>query len=198
MKALFELPAGNRDTTSQEEAWRAAQASRRELLPTVTVVVQSWPPRQRLAVALCALLVGLVLGGWVAWGLVAAPATPAPSPLTAVLVVTATPTLTLSPTSTPTPTTSPTATPTPTASPTVTPMPTRTPTMAPTPEPPVAVVIANALNVRTGPGMQYPVIGYAARGQRFRVVSQSEDGDWLRIDFNSLVGWVAARWIGRP
>ncbi len=56
-------------------------------------------------------------------------------------------------------------------------MPTRTPTMAPTPEPPVAVVLASALNVRFGSGTAYPIIGYAAWDQRFRIVAESEDED---------------------
>ena len=108
-----------------------------------------------------------------------------------------TPTHTPTPTLTPIPTPTPTVTPTPTATwtPTVTPTPTITPTSLPTPtrEPApavasdtmyVAVVLADALNVRARPSVGAPRVGRLTVAEVVPVFEEvrSEDGAaWYRI-----------------
>lgn len=107
------------------------------------------------------------------------------------------PTSTSTPTNTPTPTITPlppppTSTPEPTASPTPTPVP-------PTPTPRLALLAVNVpvLNVRSGPGTQYSVIGRLEQGDGVEIVGQIDtpEGRWWQIRFDSEagdLGWVAA------
>ena len=48
------------------------------------------------------------------------------------------------------------------------------------------------LNVRTGPGLQFPVIVIAFARQPLQVVGRSEDGQWLAVQIGGLQGWIAA------
>lgn len=71
----------------------------------------------------------------------------------------------------------------------------------PTPEPgdPVAMVIARAgVNVRTGPGLEYPVIGIAPFGAQSEVVGVSADRTWwvvnVPVSLNSQ-GWVSDEYV---
>ncbi len=90
------------------------------------------------------------------------------------------------PTPTPEP---PTATPEP---PTPTPEP-PTPTPTATPEPkPEAVVSNPRVNVRSGPGADFPVLGQVLQGQRLPIVGRDEDGQWWQICcFEGQPGWLA-------
>ena len=92
---------------------------------------------------------------------------------------------------TPTPTS--TATPTPTTTPTETPTPTFTPTATPTPTPkPDAVVNTEALNLRSGPGTVYDVLGRLKRGDCLKVTGKCPEGDWLRVICpRGREGWAA-------
>ena len=82
----------------------------------------------------------------------------------------------------------PTDTPTPPPPPTDTPTPTPLP---PTPTPVPPMVVANQLvNVRSGPGTVYPVIGQAQAGQKFVVTGKNPKGSWWQIDFNGKTGWI--------
>lgn len=95
--------------------------------------------------------------------------TPAPTetPLEVVVIPTATPT--------PTPTTPPTATATPT----------------PTPVIPQAVTDIT-VNVRSGPGTNYPVIGALTPAEPVTVTGQNEAGSWWHIrQADGTLGWVA-------
>lgn len=71
----------------------------------------------------------------------------------------------------------------------------------PTPEPgdPVAQVIARAgVNVRTGPGVVYPVIGIAPFGAQSEVVGMSADGTWWVVNVPAALnghGWVADEYV---
>jgi hypothetical protein len=52
-----------------------------------------------------------------------------------------------------------------------------------------------ALNVRAGPGVDYPVVGRLAQGQSAEIIGRDGFADWWQIVFaseNSEVGWVAA------
>ena len=48
------------------------------------------------------------------------------------------------------------------------------------------------VNVRTGPGPQYPVIGQLRRGERVQFVGANTDFSWYVIDFRSQQAWVSA------
>ena len=56
-------------------------------------------------------------------------------------------------------------------------------------------VIAQAyrtVNVRSGPGTQYDIIGQLTNGDEVRVVGRSDqESDWLQIEYSSGTGWVA-------
>jgi uncharacterized protein YraI len=112
-----------------------------------------------------------------------------PAPTAAALPPTAPPaTVEPSPTSAP-PTPQP-------PSPTATTVPTRTPTATPsvTPTPaPDAVVTADALTLRGGPGTVYARIGTLRKGDPLTVTARNKAGDWLAVTTKSgKQGWVAA------
>lgn len=116
----------------------------------------------------------------------------------------------LRPTFTPTPllTDTPTAIPaTPTPLDTPTPLPTDTPAQPPTdtPEPPtatpepkpVAVVSGSGqVNLRSGPGTAYPVVGNAASGAELEIVGRNQAGDWWQVCCSGgQPAWVVARLV---
>lgn len=77
--------------------------------------------------------------------------------------------------------------------------PTATPEPAtPTPEPPTATPVANpevrsqsAMNVRGGPGTNYPVVGALNAGEAARITGKNPAGDWWQISLpNGSSGWV--------
>jgi Tol biopolymer transport system component len=101
---------------------------------------------------------------------------------------------------TPTPATVPMATPTEafTATPIL-----LQPTDTPAPSRPTALalsgvegkVTASALNVRTGPGTAYPIVGGLSLGDSMEVVGKNAAGDWLQIAYPANSegrGWIAA------
>lgn len=51
------------------------------------------------------------------------------------------------------------------------------------------------LNVRTGPGPQYPTVGLATRGSTAVLDGCIEGSKWCRIDVNGLRGWVYAQYL---
>jgi len=48
------------------------------------------------------------------------------------------------------------------------------------------------MNVRSGPGTNYPVIGTASAGRSYPVTGKNAAHSWWRIDYNGRDGWVAA------
>ncbi len=99
----------------------------------------------------------------------------------------------------------PTDTPTPSPSPTVAPLPPTTtpdaPTAAPSPSPspvpePVVRVddtLASSVNVRGGPGTNYPVLTQFEPGQIALVLGQNENRDWWQVELPAApedVGWI--------
>jgi hypothetical protein len=86
-------------------------------------------------------------------------------------------------TDTPTPTTTPTETPTPT--PTEPP----TPTPTPTPNSPTAS-ITGRMNVRAGPGTNYPVVGQAAAGDQYIISGKNPAGGWWQIIYGGQYAWI--------
>jgi hypothetical protein len=67
-----------------------------------------------------------------------------------------------------------------------------------TPAPPTATpngVVATAkgtLNVRSGPGENYPVIGQLRKGEQYQVIGASQDLRWLVINYRAANGWIIA------
>jgi Bacterial SH3 domain len=113
------------------------------------------------------------------------------------------------PTATSSPATAPPATlePSPTSapptslppSPTASPRPTRTavptPSVAPT-RAPDAVVTADALTLRAGPGTVYARLGMLRKGNPLTVTARNQAGDWLAVTAPSgKQGWVAAAYV---
>ncbi|HNT54827.1 MAG TPA: SH3 domain-containing protein, partial [Anaerolineaceae bacterium] len=87
------------------------------------------------------------------------------------------PTATLAPTNTPIP---PTATPRPTA------------TQTATPEP-LAVVSSDTINLRTGPGTIYGIVGVLEKGTSLVVLERTASSEWfhVRVADTGMEGWVS-------
>jgi hypothetical protein len=120
--------------------------------------------------------------------------TPTVVPLTAAKAtdtptVAPTPTLLKAPTATPVP-------PEPTATPLLT-------ALAPEARPEQGrrvegTVTAYGLNVRTGPGTAYPIVGGLSLGDAVEVVGENAAGDWLQITYpagGESQGWIAAAYV---
>jgi len=89
-----------------------------------------------------------------------------------------------------------TATPLPsvTSSPTTTstPPPTNTPTATVTPTPVIPQVVSEiTVNVRSGPGVNYPVIGALRPGEKLEVIGRDEQAAWWQVQLAGAVGWVS-------
>lgn len=121
---------------------------------------------------------------------------------------TATPTETSAPSETPTdtptrtatdtftPTTSPTDTNTPTATASPTFTLTFTPSATPPPEELMAIVEAEGLNVRNGPGDDYDVIAFVEQGTALKVIGTSDEDFWLLVQYDGVsTGWIASRFV---
>ncbi len=79
----------------------------------------------------------------------------------------------------------------------VTPVAPREPTPAATPTPPPgsvpATVQAQGINVRAGPGTDFPIVGGLSQGAQVTVLGQNQAGDWLQIQLpDGGQGWVFA------
>lgn len=58
----------------------------------------------------------------------------------------------------------------------------------------------DAVNIRTGPGTQYPAYGIAQKGDKGEVIGVSEDGNWWVVKLPTTLvgsgqGWVSADWV---
>ncbi len=61
------------------------------------------------------------------------------------------------------------------------------------PEPAAPLATANGLiNVRTGPGTNYPTLGEASTGQQFAILGKTQDDEWWQIDYEGETGWIFA------
>jgi uncharacterized protein YraI len=70
---------------------------------------------------------------------------------------------------------------------------------APGPDDP-KVTTTEVVNVRTGPGTNYPIYGLAPKGATGKAVGKSEDGGWWAVELPTTVspdgmGWVSADWV---
>ena len=75
-------------------------------------------------------------------------------------------------------------------------------TEAPADEPPAAtpntvarLTATQTVNVRRGPGTNYPVIGRLSAGQAFPVTGKNARGDWYQFDFDGQPAWVIANLV---
>ena len=62
----------------------------------------------------------------------------------------------------------------------------------------MARVIAYGLNVRSGPGTVYPIVGVLSQGDTVEVVVKNATGDWLQILYLANAegrGWIAAAYV---
>ena len=59
-------------------------------------------------------------------------------------------------------------------------------------EPPAGptVTINGTMNVRGGPGTNYPIIGAATAGQQYAALSRNAAGDWWQIEYEGRLAWV--------
>lgn len=66
-----------------------------------------------------------------------------------------------------------------------------TATVAPTVAPPQVVINSPLVNLRTGPGVTYALLGTAERGEEFDIVGKNAAGDWWRVCcVAEQPGWV--------
>lgn len=66
-----------------------------------------------------------------------------------------------------------------------------TATAWPTQEPPVAIVNVDVLNVRSGPGTIFSILGKVHKGEEFEITGKNPGmGDWLEIYYRGRTGWV--------
>lgn len=95
------------------------------------------------------------------------------------------------------PTQTPVATDTAEPSPTATSSPTPLPTNTAQPGLPLATASTD-LNVRQGPGVNYPILGLLRSGQTAEITGRNADGQWWQIRFTGVAGergWLAARYV---
>ena len=59
-------------------------------------------------------------------------------------------------------------------------------------EPPTGptVTINGTMNVRGGPGTNFPIIGAATAGQQYDALSRNAAGDWWQIEYEGRLAWV--------
>ncbi len=144
---------------------------------------QGQPPRQLAALAKLALELGAPAAA-LAHYLPTSTPLPSPTPTLAPSSATHPPASSAAPAATATPQRVAEARPTATSTATTEP-----PTATPEPQP--MVVAASAVNVRGGPGTDYPVVGAMASGDNFRIVARNKAGDWWQIRLpNEALGWV--------
>ena len=102
-----------------------------------------------------------------------------------------TPTYTPSSTYTPLPTSIPPLPETPLPTDTPTPTPTETPIPTPTSSAP-SVVVEKTVNLRSGPGTDYKVVGTLPIKQNFEIIGRNADSSWWQISVKNEPVWVAA------
>ncbi len=58
----------------------------------------------------------------------------------------------------------------------------------------ISATAYGTINVRSGPGAQYEIVGQLAAGEQISVDGrESDNGSWLRVMLeNGIVGWVAS------
>jgi hypothetical protein len=57
---------------------------------------------------------------------------------------------------------------------------------------PALTVNAEVVNVRSGPGTVYAIVGRVAAGESYRISGKNERGDWWQIEYKDGKGWISA------
>jgi hypothetical protein len=98
---------------------------------------------------------------------------------------------------TPIPTFTPTPSPEPTPTNTLVPTITLAPSPTPEPEPMVTVndTLTSPVNVRAGPGTDYPVVGQLEPGQEVIVTGRNEDNSWWQISLTEAQETDSPGWV---
>ena len=56
---------------------------------------------------------------------------------------------------------------------------------------PVAIVDAPAgANIRSGPGLEFPILGAEPYGEAMKIIGRNSEGDWWQVDMPHAQGWV--------
>ena len=63
---------------------------------------------------------------------------------------------------------------------------------------PTAVVTADALNLRAGPGVDYDVVGRLQRGDIVSIIGCNQLRDWVQVVTETGGGWAALRYLDYP
>ena len=84
---------------------------------------------------------------------------------------------------------------TPDPSPTVTSMPVSTETAKPILE--SCTVTAESLHLRDTPGVSGIVIAWPSSGDQLTLLSDSPSGDWVKVQFGELTGWIHSHYCER-
>ncbi|MBP2236758.1 uncharacterized protein YraI [Sinorhizobium kostiense] len=58
-----------------------------------------------------------------------------------------------------------------------------------------SATVVTDLNVRAGPGPQYPVLGVAARGSAAALEGCLEGSNWCRVNVGTVSGWAYAKYL---
>ena len=61
-----------------------------------------------------------------------------------------------------------------------------------------AIVNVDRLNVRSGPGTGYTILGKALTGDSLTLSGRNSDGSWLEVEYpagSGKQGWVAATYV---
>ena len=64
----------------------------------------------------------------------------------------------------------------------------------PSPEEP-AVIVLGEMNIRSGAGTEYDIIGSATAGQEFGITGKNQEEDWWQIDLDGQTGWIYAPFV---
>ncbi len=67
------------------------------------------------------------------------------------------------------------------------------PTTTPIPAPRGVVTVK--LNLRSGPGTNFPIVGGFQSGAELRLLGRNGSGDWLYVTHNNAAGWVSASYV---
>ncbi|HXF64605.1 MAG TPA: SH3 domain-containing protein [Caldilineaceae bacterium] len=59
----------------------------------------------------------------------------------------------------------------------------------------VTLTSGQVVNLREGPGTNYPVIGQLSPGNRYDVIGKNEDGSWWQIDYSGQKAWVIGQLV---
>ncbi len=66
----------------------------------------------------------------------------------------------------------------------------------PNPDPPrIVIPTGNVVNVRSGPGLTFDILGRMLARQSAPIIGRSADGVWWQIEFGGQPAWISARYV---